>query len=73
MAERLPYGFTPVEGGGSREDDVLQPVGEYAMSCLGRERVFEYLSRKLGIPMAIIMGRRLGGAGRKEPGQANAL
>ena len=48
------YGLAPVEVGGSREGDVPQPVGEYAMSCLGRERVFEYFSRKLGIPMAII-------------------
>ena len=48
------YGLTPVEGGGSREDDDPQPVGEYAMSCLGRERIFEYFSRRLGIPMAII-------------------
>lgn len=48
------YGLTPVVGGGSREEDVLQPVGEYAMSCLGRERVFEYFSRKLAIPVAII-------------------
>lgn len=48
------YGLTPVEGGGSREDDVPRPVGEYAMSCLGRERVFGYFSRRLGIPMAIL-------------------
>ena len=31
--------------GGSREDDPPAPVGEYAMSCLGRERMFEYFSR----------------------------
>jgi len=48
------YGLTSVDGGGSRETDVLTPVGEYAMSCLGRERIFEYFSRKLDIPMAII-------------------
>ncbi len=34
--------------------DPPQPVGEYAMSCLGRERVFEHFSRRHGIPMAII-------------------
>src|SRR2546423_787142 len=29
------YGLTPVQGGGSREADVLNPIGEYAQSCLG--------------------------------------
>ncbi len=31
---------------GSRESDPPDPVGEYAQSCLGRERVFEYYSRR---------------------------
>jgi nucleoside-diphosphate-sugar epimerase len=48
------YGLTPAAHGGSRERDVPQPVGEYGMSCLGRERLFEYFSRALSIPMAII-------------------
>src|SRR2546426_11108791 len=48
------YGLTPVSGGGSRETDVPNPVGEYAMSALGRERVCEYFSRSLKIPMALI-------------------
>lgn len=48
------YGLTPVIEGGSRETDVPQPVGEYGMSCLARERLFEYFSRSLKIPMAII-------------------
>lgn len=39
---------------GSRESDVLHPQGEYAMSCLGRERIFEHFSRSLHIPMALI-------------------
>ena len=41
-------------GAGSRESDSPRPVGEYAMSCLGRERVFEHFSRALGIPTALI-------------------
>ncbi|HEX8202480.1 MAG TPA: NAD-dependent epimerase/dehydratase family protein, partial [Isosphaeraceae bacterium] len=45
------YGLTPVGGGGAREEDPPDPRGEYAMSCLGRERVFEHFSRALGIPM----------------------
>jgi nucleoside-diphosphate-sugar epimerase len=48
------YPLTPAAGPGPREDDPPQPVGEYAMSCLGRERVFEYFSRTFGTKMAII-------------------
>jgi nucleoside-diphosphate-sugar epimerase len=48
------YGLVPHAGGGSREEEVPNPVGEYAMSCLGRERIFEYFSRSLTIPIAMI-------------------
>jgi nucleoside-diphosphate-sugar epimerase len=48
------YGLSPVGKGGSTETDDLRPVGEYAMSCLGRERMFEYFSQTLLIPMAIL-------------------
>jgi nucleoside-diphosphate-sugar epimerase len=48
------YSLTPVERGGSVETDTLAPVGEYAMSCAGRERIFEYFSRIDGMPMAIL-------------------
>lgn len=48
------YGLVPVGGGGSRETDELHPVGEYAMSCLGRERMFEYFSTAYQIPMALL-------------------
>jgi hypothetical protein len=48
------YGLTSVAAGGSRETDAPCPVGEYAMSCLGRERVFEFFSRERRIPMALI-------------------
>jgi len=44
------YGPVSVAGGGSRESDPPSPVGEYAQSCLGRERVVEYLSRRRGTP-----------------------
>jgi nucleoside-diphosphate-sugar epimerase len=33
----------------SREIDPPAPIGEYAQSCLGRERVFEYFSRLYGL------------------------
>jgi nucleoside-diphosphate-sugar epimerase len=48
------YGLTETGRGGSTESDVPQPVGEYAMSCLGRERLFENSSRTLGTPVAIV-------------------
>ncbi len=48
------YGLTPCGRGGSREEDSPNPVGEYAMSCLGRERLFEYFSRAYGTPLAIL-------------------
>lgn len=43
----------PLTREGSTEKDETGPIGEYAQSCLGRERVFEYFSRKHGIPMVI--------------------
>lgn len=43
------YPFRKVAAGGSVESDVPEPVGEYAQSCLGRERVFEYYSRERGL------------------------
>lgn len=48
------YGMVPVASGGSREEDRPQPVGEYAQSCLGRERFYQYCSQALGIPSALI-------------------
>ncbi len=48
------YPLTPVGEGGSRETDPPQPVGEYACSCLGRERVFEYFCKELNSPTAIL-------------------
>jgi nucleoside-diphosphate-sugar epimerase len=48
------YGLSPVHLGGSRETDTPNPVGEYAMSCLGRERMFEHFSRTHGTPTAIL-------------------
>ena len=48
------YPLTPVKWGGCTEDDVTNPVGEYAQSALGRERIFEYFSRALKIPGAVI-------------------
>jgi nucleoside-diphosphate-sugar epimerase len=48
------YGLTPVGRGGSVEGDAVSPVGEYAMSCLARERMFEHFSRTAGTPVSIL-------------------
>jgi nucleoside-diphosphate-sugar epimerase len=48
------YGLTQVAGAGSRETDLPQPVGEYAMSCLARERLVQYCSGRYGTPATIV-------------------
>jgi hypothetical protein len=48
------YGLSSINLGGSLETDELSPLGDYAMSCLGRERIFEHFSRTCQIPMSII-------------------
>ena len=42
------YSMWPVESDGPSESDRFSSVGEYANSCLGRERVFEYYSQRNG-------------------------
>ncbi len=48
------YPYRSVIEGGSREDQGLAPVGEYAASAVGRERVFEYFSREMAVPVVLI-------------------
>jgi nucleoside-diphosphate-sugar epimerase len=48
------YALSPVAGRGPTESDPLNPVGEYGMSALGRERMFGYFSRALDVPVSII-------------------
>src|SRR5437773_4814937 len=47
------YPLTPVIMGGADETFTPQPVGEYAQSCLGRERLFQYYSLKNKTPILI--------------------
>jgi nucleoside-diphosphate-sugar epimerase len=42
------YPLVAATSAGSSEADVPQPVGEYAQSCLGRERVVEFVSQERG-------------------------
>jgi nucleoside-diphosphate-sugar epimerase len=44
------YPFVPVNGTGANEELAPNPPGEYAQSCVGRERMFEYFSRKFSTP-----------------------
>ena len=49
------YPFVPVDGGGATEDTAaVPPPGDYAWSCLGRERMFEHFSARLGTPGRIV-------------------
>lgn len=44
------YPFATVAHGGSLEEDAVNPPGEYAMSCVARERMFQHFSKTLGNP-----------------------
>ena len=45
------YPFVPVDGPGANEGmPSTPPAGDYANSCVGRERMFEYGSRRHGTP-----------------------
>lgn len=44
------YPFASVSEGGSTEETPLAPPGEYALSCVGRERMLEYFSALYGTP-----------------------
>ena len=48
------YPLVPIATGGSIETDSPVAIGEYAQSCLGRERMFEYGSNKNKTEVALI-------------------
>jgi len=48
------YEMVPAESDGSVETDPLTPVGEYANSCVGRERVLEHFAATDGTPMVLV-------------------
>jgi nucleoside-diphosphate-sugar epimerase len=47
------YPLRPVVRGGADETVAPDPVGEYAQTCLARERLFEHISRQAGTSVAI--------------------
>lgn len=48
------YPLTPVASGGPTEQDPTGPVGEYAQSALGRERIFAFFAERNQTPTAIL-------------------
>ncbi|MFZ2738171.1 MAG: NAD-dependent epimerase/dehydratase family protein [Burkholderiaceae bacterium] len=48
------YPFVPVSGPGAPESLAPTPVGEYANSCVGRERLFEHFSHQYHTPGRLI-------------------
>ena len=48
------YPFTEAASGGSRETDPVGPVGEYAQSRLGGERLAEYAALKHGTALLTV-------------------
>jgi nucleoside-diphosphate-sugar epimerase len=49
------YPFVPVDSGGATEDmPTTPPPGDYAASCVGRERMFEHFSNTLGTPGRLV-------------------
>ena len=49
------YPYMAVTGDGALEaDPPIAPSGEYANSCVARERIFEHFSRRLGTPGRLI-------------------
>jgi len=47
------YPMRSPKDGGADEDTAPEPVGEYAMSCLARERIFEYASNTYGTKVCL--------------------
>jgi hypothetical protein len=47
------YPLVPIKAGGAREETELAPPGDYANSCVGRERIFSYYSNKNNTHVAL--------------------
>ena len=47
------YPLVTVEEGPCDEDQAPAPIGEYAQSCLARERVFQYAAKERHIPVCL--------------------
>lgn len=47
------YPYMPIGGPGANEAEPLSFIGEYASTCVGRERIFTHYSKKLGTPVLL--------------------
>lgn len=47
------YPFVNITKGGCTEETPTQPIGEYAQSCLGRERIFTHFAKKNNTPILL--------------------
>jgi nucleoside-diphosphate-sugar epimerase len=48
------YPQVPIDSGGANEQTLPDPVGEYAQSCLARERMFEYMAEARGTRSVLV-------------------
>jgi hypothetical protein len=48
------YPLRPVSQGGAVETTAVEPIGEYAQSALGRERMFQYASARWGTKITVL-------------------
>lgn len=48
------YPLVSIRGSGSREEDPLGPPGDYANSCVGRERLMSYFANQNSTPLSIV-------------------
>jgi nucleoside-diphosphate-sugar epimerase len=48
------YPLRPVSQGGAVETTKVDPIGEYAQSALGRERMFQYASERWGTRITVL-------------------
>jgi nucleoside-diphosphate-sugar epimerase len=48
------YPFTPLDAPQPTESTPCQPVGEYAMTAFGRERMLQYVSARHGTPVCLL-------------------
>ena len=48
------YPLVAISSGGAREETAPDPIGEYAQSCLGRERMFQYFSQVYNTPLTLV-------------------
>ncbi|MCR8723166.1 NAD-dependent epimerase/dehydratase family protein [Frigidibacter sp. ROC022] len=54
MSTGCVYPFVATDSQGPTEDTPPDPPGEYAQSCVGRERMFQYFSARHGTPGRLI-------------------